>query len=162
MKTLALLTLAGCIIACDATPTSPIARLAVGGSRSAVVVVNDRTESEQANFNYCDGTAVVMQMTWHSVSSVTFDAAGGGHFKDHFNLQGQGSDAATGVSYVANDVGNIEENFKTGFEATYVEHYNLIAKGNAPNADLYTDFHFTVTPNGDVTSDHSNFRVKCQ
>lgn len=162
MKTLALLSIAACIIACDATPTSPHARPTARTTSNAAVVVNDKTESEMANFSYCDGSFIAMQMTYHEVFAMTFDAAGGGHFKQHYNLQGQGSDAATGVNYVANDVGNFEDNFKFGEEATYVEHYNLIAKGKAPNADLYTDFHITFTPNGDVTSYHDAFRVRCQ
>jgi hypothetical protein len=161
MKTLALLTVAGCIIACDSTPTAPHALPAARRSSDAVLL-NEKFQLEQANFNYCDGSLIAMEMNWQEVFAITFDAAGRGHFKEHINLQGQGSDAATGVNYVANDVGNEEDNFVPYYESTYVEHYNLIAKGNAPNADLYVTSHVTITPDGSVSSYHSDFRVRCQ
>jgi hypothetical protein len=160
MKMLALLAFAAGIVACDQTPTAP-ARLVATTPRAAVIV-NDHSEYVSGSFNYCDGSVVTVAFKFHEVIALTFDGAGGGHFKDHFNVQGQGSDAATGVDYVSNDVGNIEDNYKFGEELTYTEHYNLIAKGNAPNADLFTDFHITITPNGDVTSFHDAFRVRCQ
>jgi hypothetical protein len=157
---LAFLAIAAGIVACDQTPTSTIRP--VPTNLQAAVIVNDHSEAVSGSFNYCDGSVVIVAFKFHEVFALTFDGAGGGHFKQHFNEQGQGSDAATGVNYVSNDVGNLEDNYKFGETATYTEHYNLIAKGNAPNADLFTDFHITITPNGDVSSYHDAFRVRCQ
>jgi hypothetical protein len=148
------------IVACSESPVAPHAGPVPGSSNA--VVTNDHFEMVSFNFNYCTGGSVTFQMKWHELFSLTFDNAGGVHFKQHFNLQGQGTDPVTGVTYVSNDVGNFESNSKVGEEDTYTEHYNLIAKGKVPNAYLLIDFHITITPNGDVTSFHDNFRIVCQ
>jgi hypothetical protein len=146
------------VVACSESPVAPSA--APGISNAAVV--NEHFEMATFNFNYCTGGSVVFLMKWHEVFGLTFDHAGGVHFKQHFNLQGQGTDPVTGVSYVSNDVGHYETNLKLGEEDTYTEHYNLIAKGSAPNSYLLADFHLTITPDGAVTSFHDNFRIVCQ
>jgi len=163
MKYLAILGVAALAIACD-SPTSPNAMAtATPASRTAnAVFVNDKFETLTFAPNNCNGGALILTASWHYVIGTTLDGAGGYHSKFHVNIQGQGSDPVTGVDYVVTDVANSEFNGKVGFEDTYTESYNLIAKGQAPNATLLVDFHITVTPNGDVTSYHDNFRIKCQ
>ena len=159
MKTLALLAMAATVVACDATPTAPDSRLTPTGINAAVVV-NDRTEFVYVTVNNCDGTPVALELTLHNVFSLTPDAAGGFHVKFHQNAQGQGT-AATGVKYVLNDTYNDQFTVQAGEEETFTFHRNLISQGGAPNAILFETFHFTITPNGDVTSFHDNFRIEC-
>ena len=163
MKYLAILGVAAFAIACD-SPTSPSTAASVApASRVAnAVITNDKFESVTGAPNNCDGSFLVLTATWHTLFAITFDGAGGFHVKQHVNVQGQGSDAATGVDYVVTDVANSEFNGSFGFENTYTESYNLIAKGKAPNALIQIDYHITVTPNGDVSSYHDNFRIVCQ
>jgi hypothetical protein len=164
MKTLALLAVAAVVIACDAAqaPTAPHARPLAPVSSSAAVVVNDRFEANTFAPDNCNGGGIFLQADWHQLFALTFDGAGGVHVKQHINIQGQGSDPATGVRYAVNEALNDEFNAEVGQEETYTIHYNLIAKGNAPNAYLFEDFHITVNANGGVTSYHDHFRIECQ
>jgi hypothetical protein len=150
-------------IACE-SPTTPnsSALLAPATARANAVLFNDKFETLTFAPNNCDGTVVVLEAKWHELFAITLDAAGGFHLSQHINIQGQGTDAATHVDYVVSDVANFEYNGKVGFEETYTESYKLIAKGKAPNALIFVDFHITVTPNGDATSYHDNFRIVCQ
>jgi hypothetical protein len=154
--------MAALAIGCD-SPTSPNTITIAPASRTAnSVAVNEKYEKFTRAFNFCNDDLLTLDATWHYLFGVTLDGAGGFHLKEHYNIQGQGSDAATGVNYVMTDVANLEFNGTLGLENTYTESYNLIAKGNAPNALILIDFHITVTPNGYVTSYHDNSRLKCQ
>jgi hypothetical protein len=163
MKYLTILGFAALAIACE-SPTAPTtkASLAPATARANAVLVNDKYESLTFAPNNCDGTTVILEATWHELFGITLDAAGGFHLTEHTSVHGQGTDAATGIDYVIGDVGNLSYNGKVGFEETYTESYKLIAKGSAPNALVFVDFHITVTPNGDLTSYHDNFRIVCQ
>lgn len=163
MKYLAILGVAAFAIACD-SPTSPstAASIAPASRVANAVVSNDKYETLTFAPNNCTGGFLILTATWHTLTAVTFDGAGGFHLKQHVNIQGQGSDPSTGVDYVVTDVANSEFNGSFGFENTYTESYNLIAKGKAPNALIQIDDHITVTPNGDVSSYHTNFRIVCQ
>ena len=163
MKSLPLLAVAAGLLACDAShaPTAPNA-LSAPTAASSAVIVNERVERATVAPSNCGGTTIFLQAEWHTLFALTFDGAGGVHAKFHINVQGQGSDPATGVDYVANQTENDELNLKVGVEETFTLHYNLIAKGQAPNALLMEDFHITITPNGDVSSFHDHFRIVCQ
>jgi hypothetical protein len=161
MKTLALLGLAAMAIACD-SPTSPQARLRIPPTLSNAVVFNDHTESVAFLPDNCNGDEFEGTGTFHDLLALTFDGAGGVHVKFHENFHGKASDAIAGIDYVGADASNSEFNARVGLEATSTVHYNLIAKGKAPNVLLAGDFHITVTPNGDVSSFHDHFRIVCQ
>ena len=163
MKYLTILGIVALAIACE-SPTTPNSAvlIAPATARANAVIFNDKFESLTFAPNNCDGTVLVLQAKWHEVLGITLDAAGGFHVNQHVNVQGQGTDAATGVDYVVTDVANLEFNGKVGVEQTYTESYLLIAKGKAPNALVFVDFHITVTPNGDVTSYHDNLRIVCK
>jgi hypothetical protein len=163
MKRLALLGVAAVVIACDAAqaPTAPTARLFAPATPSAAVISNDHFEALTFAPNNCNGDVIMMQAKWHIISAATFDGAGGAHLKFHINVQGQGTEPVSGTIYVANETINDELNLSFGVEETSPVHYNLIAKGTAPNQVLEADFHITITPNGDVTSYHNNFRIMC-
>jgi len=161
MKTLALLGVAALAIACD-SPTSPRAPLKVPTTTSNAVVFNERIETPAVAFNDCNGQLLFLTATFHDLFALTFDGAGGVHVKSHEDAQGQGTNPVTGVNYVITQAINSEFNAALGFESTFTVHYNLLTKGNAPNEVLQIDFHITVTPNGDVSSLHDNFRLMCQ
>jgi hypothetical protein len=162
MKTLALLGVAALAIACD-SPTSPRAPLRAPTTLSNAVVSNDRVEVVTFAPNNCDASSfITVTATFHDLFATTSDGAGGFHVKFHENVNGQGSDAVTGVNYVAVQEINEELNVTAALEETETFRYNLIAKGNTPNALLAIDFHITITPNGDVSSFHDNFRIVCQ
>jgi hypothetical protein len=161
MKTLALLGVAAFAIACD-SPTSPRAPLKAPTTLSNAVLTNDRFETVAGAFDACNGGIITVTATFHDVFGVTSDGAGGFHLKFHENVQGQGSNSVTGVNYVAMEEINEEFNLAAGLEETVTDHFNLIAKGSTPNEVLQFDFHITVTPNGDVSSFHDNFRLMCQ
>jgi hypothetical protein len=161
MKYLAMLGAAALAIACD-SPTSPNTRhVAAPATAANTVLQNDKFESLTFAPNNCNGDVLTLTATWHILVGLTFDGAGGVHVKQHINVQGQGSDPA-GVEYVATETFNDEFNAKVGQEETFTLHYNLIAKGKAPNATVAEDFHITINANGDVTSFHDNVRIMCQ
>lgn len=161
MKTLALLGVAAIAIACD-SPTSPRAPLKVPTTTSAAVQFNDRFETVTSVFAFCNDGFITVTAKIHDLFAVTLDAAGGFHLVIHHNFQGVGSNPVTGVNYVATRSENFVVNTAAGFEQTFTVHYNLIAKGRAPNQVLQADFHITITPNGDISSFHNNFRLMCQ
>ena len=161
MKTLALLGAAAIAIACD-SPTSPRALLKTPTTLSNAIVYNDRVESVAFLPNNCNGDLITGTGTFHDLFALTGDGAGGVHVKFHDDFHGKGSDPVSGVDYIGADASNSEFNAQVGFESTSTLHYNLIAKGNAPNVTLAADFHITMTPNGDVTSFHDHFRLVCQ
>jgi hypothetical protein len=163
MKYLAILGVAAFAIACD-SPTSPNPKhvTVVLPTAANSVLLNAKFERVSFAPDLCNGGGLVLEATWHHLFGITLDATGGFHMKDHYNVQGQGSDPSTGVNYVISDAANAEFNGTVGFEYTSTEAYNVIAKGNAPNVTALVDYHITVTPNGDVTSYHDNFRLKCQ
>jgi len=163
MKNLAILGIAALAIACDSPTTPTTNALTIPVTTANAVIFNDKADLATFAPDNCGNSGgIFLTATWHQLLAVTFDAAGGFHLKRHINIQGQGSDPATGINYVVNEAVNDEFNGKVGFEETFVIHYNLIATGKAPNATVFEDFHITVNANGDVTSFHDNIRINCQ
>jgi hypothetical protein len=163
MKILAILGVAAFAIACD-SPTSPTttASIARATGTANAVVDNERTEAITVAPDNCNGDAILVDVVFHDTFRLTFDNGGGIHIGIHENVAGKSIFSASGIDYVVNQTINESINAKYGEEETITEHYNLIAKGSAPNARLLADFHITITPNGDVTSFHDNFRIECQ
>jgi hypothetical protein len=158
MKRHSLLAAAMLLAACDA-PMSPRGDVAAPSPR---VVRNDRFERMTVAINDCTGEAIAVDATFHIVSSVTFDAAGGYHVMFHRNLTGTAVNSATGVEYVVSQVDNNEYTVGPGAdEQTSVTHFNLISKGSAPNEVAQVTFHFTITPDGTLTAWHDNARFDC-
>ena len=160
MKILALLGVAALAIACD-SPTSPRAPLKAPTTLSNAVLANDRFESVVTVFDGCNGEIVTLDANFHFVFGVTSDGAGGFHVTEHENVQGQGS-SSTGVNYVLAFANDAELNLVAAEEETITETFALISKGNTPNQEFQVDEHITITPNGDVSSFHDNFRFTCQ
>lgn len=160
MKRLALLGVAALVIACE-SPTAPNHAVFAFAKPSAFVAQNDRYETSEPYISDCNGGIIALQLKWHFLTATTAHGAGG-FLKEHINVEGFGVDDLTGVNYVVSQALNIEGNLSAGEERTFTLHFALIAKGKAPNENVSWDMHTTITPNGDVSSSHDNFRIKCQ
>jgi hypothetical protein len=161
MRRLALIGAVALAVACEG-PTTPNTAILAPAKASAVVAQNDRFETTEPYVNDCNGGTINLQLQWHVVAAATEDGAGGFHLKQHINVQGFGVDDLTGMSYVVSETLNVEGNFSGGEERTFTLEFALIAKGKAPNENVSWDMHTTITPNGDVSSSHDHFRLKCQ
>jgi hypothetical protein len=118
-------------------------------------------------FNPCaaDGAGEDVHLTGdaNAVFHLTLDNAGGAHGKGNFNWQGvSGTGLTTGDKYQATRGSNQEINTKVGQELTFVEKIQLIGQGAGNNNQmLYLILHFTVNPDGTVTSNVANIRIEC-
>lgn len=159
MRRNAMLALAVLLAACEA-PTSPAATATV--APSAQVVQNDRFERQTVAINDCNGEIIAIDATFHLVTSVTFDQAGGYHVKIHRNVSGTGVNQATGVEYVVSEEDNDQYTVGAGAdEQTSIVHFNLVSKGSAPNEVAQVTFHITITPDGQLVTYHDGFRIDC-
>jgi hypothetical protein len=161
MRHAALLGIAILLGACE-NPTTPRTLTHAFGSPRAIILDNSRLEVFSGAINDCSGEFLALEVKFHHVFAFTADGSGGFHFKIHTNAQGQATNPVTGVNYVIMEEINRELNLVAGVEATSVLHFNMIAKGPAPNEVLQADFHLTVTPNGEVSSFHNHFVLQCQ
>jgi hypothetical protein len=155
MKSLTLLGAVAFFAACEA-PTAPTVPTS---GPNAAVLQNDRTETAAFAFNNCSGEVIAGTATFHDVFAITTTPSGTFHLKVHENASFEGSSGTT--EYVASQEINETENLAAGEEITEVIHFNLVSKGSAPNEVLQESFHITITPDGDVTSSHDNFFIKC-
>lgn len=160
MKTQILVAAAMLVAGCDA-PTSP--RTSAVAGPSAEMLRNDRFERETFAINDCNGEIIAIDATFHLVTSVTFDEAGGYHVKIHRNITGTAVNQATGVEYVVSEEDNNQYTVGNGAsEQTSIVHFNLVSKGSAPNEVAEGNFHLTITPDGDLATYHDSFRIDCQ
>ena len=159
MRRNAMLAIAVLLAACEA-PTSPVTSGAL--APSAEVIRNDRFETRSVAINDCNGEIIAIDATFHLVTSVTNDGAGGYHVKIHRNVSGTGVNQATGVEYVVSEEDNNQYTVGGGAdEQTSIVHFNLVSKGNAPNEVAEVTFHLTITPDGELATYHDGFRIDC-
>jgi hypothetical protein len=45
---------------------------------------------------------------------------------------------------------------------TFINRFDMIGQGQAPNFSVHETFHVTVNADGSVTSFHDNFSITCQ
>ena len=109
------------------------------------------------------GEDVALSGSFHTMSHVTLDGGGGVHVRVVHNPQGiTGTGLTTGTKYVG--VGASPQdgfNAKLGEEHTSVTNMRIIGQGPGNNLMIHTDFHFTVLPDGRVTSFHDHVRITC-
>ncbi len=159
MRHTAMLAIAVLLAACEA-PTSPATNDAF--TPSAAVIRNDQFQTQTVAINDCNGEIIAIEATFHLVTSVTNDGAGGYHVKIHRNLTGTGVNQATGVEYVVSEEDNDQYSVDAGAdEQTSIMHFNLVSKGNAPNEVAQLMFHYTITPDGNLATYEDNFRINC-
>lgn len=144
---------------CD-SPTAPRDPAAV--MPGAEVVRNVRFERQTFAISDCTGEMIAVDATFHVLVAVTYDAAGGYHVAIHRNIEGKGTNLATGAEYVVSQVENNDYSVDRGAdEQTSIVHFNLRGLGRAPDEVLQATFHFTITPDGDITSWHDGFMIRC-
>jgi hypothetical protein len=111
------------------------------------------------------GEVVALSGSLHALFHVSFDGAGGLHFDTHESLQGvSGVGLTSGVKYQGTGGTHFDANGTAGgtFVLTVVNTFRIIGQGPENNFMLHESFHFTVNPDGTVTSSHDNISVTCQ
>ena len=162
MRNLVLIASAVLLVACE-SPTTPAARtLKVVRAPRASVIQNDRSEIVSAAINDCNGDYVPGVFQLHYLLGVTYDAAGGFHVNVHTDIQGQVSNPVTGISYAVMQSQQSAFNVAAGIEETDILHFNMVAKGPAPNEELQAVLHITVTPTGELVVFTDHFTIHCQ
>src|SRR5437763_17188450 len=91
------------------------------------------------------------------------DSTGGSYFEPHVNYQDvSGVGAPSGSTYTATDSVNTTVNSdQLQSEQTFVQEFNLISHGSAPNFKLHVTFHVTINANGQTTTTVNNTRAVC-
>jgi hypothetical protein len=107
------------------------------------------------------GETVTLTGNLHIEFSLTFDNAGGGHIHILFNPQGiSGTGSVTGIKYQGTGMTEEEENFKTGFEFTFNNRFDIIGQAGT-SYHVHETAHITVNANGTLTVFFDNFSVTC-
>lgn len=112
--------------------------------------------------NPCNGENVVVSGYEHDTLNITYDSNGGFHGDMHANLQGVTGVGDQGNTYTVPGAYHDNLNGQVGQEETTTETFSFISNGSAPNFVLHEDIHFTVNPDGTVTSSHDNFTTECR
>jgi len=108
------------------------------------------------------GETVTLTGNLHIEAHIVFDNAGGGHLHILFNPQGiSGTGDVTGAKYQGTGMTQEDENFKTGFEFTFVNRFDIIGQGPGNNFSVHETAHITVNANGTLTVFFDNFSVTC-
>ena len=120
---------------------------------------------EMGGFNPCTGETYYLEGTVHLVTQVTQDANGNFHFTSHQVVEGQGV-GASGAKYVVHDSFNTTINFTLEAAQTFTQEFifKVIRQGSDTPEDDYTVkylIHFTVTANGELTSEVGRFEIEC-
>jgi hypothetical protein len=117
----------------------------------------------------CDGAAVHIQGTTHTVAHSTIDENGVLHTQFHQNFQGQGKSKGGG-QYVFHGTYNFNENVLTGvgdgYNGTIMATSKLIRQGSSDTTtddDRYVKYftHVTVNAQGEITANVVDFEEVC-
>jgi hypothetical protein len=109
------------------------------------------------------GENVTLTGDLHVEFQINFDNAGGGHIHILFNPQGiSGTGSVTGAKYQGTGMTQMGENFKTGFEFTFNNRFDIIGQGPGNNFSVHETAHITVNANGTLTVFFDNFSVTCK
>jgi hypothetical protein len=156
------------VAACDQATgpdESDVTGAAQVGAPSASVVVKTPIEETFTAFNDCAGELLEFHIREQLVVHETVDASGGIHF--HFVINDKGSTAvglSSGVTW--HQVGATRETDNIRGEApitvTFVNVFNLISNGSAPNLLIHELFHITINANGVVTALLERSRIECE
>jgi hypothetical protein len=120
-------------------------------------------------YSSCDGAAVHIQGTTHTVAHSTIAENGVLHTQFHQNTQWQGKSKG-GAQYVLHDTYNFNENNLTGvgdgYNGTIVATSKLIRQGSSDTTtddDLYVRYftHVTVNGQGELTAVVEKFEFVC-
>ena len=136
--------------------------LAIAPGAQAAVTVNTTFPFDTTLF--CNNDTVDVSGLVHEVSALTIN---GNHFSmvTHFNARGiTGTSETTGAKYQATGV--TTDNFGGSFvnfqyRETFVNRFDFIGQGSAPNSITHETFHITVNANGTITTTFDRLSVSC-
>jgi hypothetical protein len=116
-------------------------------------------------FYPCAGEYIELQGDYMALFHVTFDPTGGSHIIGQNISKGiKGVGLQSGALYVASD----SERRTTaifgapGFETTYVDTFQLIGQGQAPDLLVHVTTHLTYAPDQGFTAQVSNIDSECK
>jgi hypothetical protein len=167
MKRLALLAVAGLLVACDDAPTIPTdtpspSFAAVASTTSMSFPVDLVVFVDCADGG--SGESVALSGNLHSVVHTTVNPNG---FTSFWHNQPQGISGVgltTGDKYQGTGVtrNRFGGSFVNGqYSDTYVNNYRIFGQGPGNNFTLHETYHVTVNANGDVTADVENVTADC-
>jgi hypothetical protein len=128
----------------------------------AATVFNVTNPVSFSTGNPCNGELVTVSGSVHNTFRLTFDGSGGVHVGFHANFQDVIGVGSFGNKYQIPLAANEEINARVGLEETITLSEPLVSQGSTPNFITKEDIHFTVNPNGTVTSFRDNFRQVCR
>ena len=109
------------------------------------------------------GETVTLTGNLHVEFNFTFNNGGGGNIHLLFNPQGiSGTGDVTGAKYQGTGMTQEQESFRTGFEFTLVNRFDIIGQGPGNNFSVHETAHITVNANGTLTVFFDNFSVVCK
>jgi hypothetical protein len=131
----------------------------------AAVQVNTSFPFNAQIFIPCNGDIVDASGLVHGVSALTIN---GNHFSvvSHFNAAGiSGTSESTGAKY--RGTGVTTDNFGGSFvngqaRETFVNRFDFIGQGSAPNFTTHETLHITVNANGTITAFFDKFIGTCK
>lgn len=128
----------------------------------AEAVTTTRQEVTFAQATPCTGELITFTGEIHGIFRTTsLDESG--RFQEIFHIQFHGKGTGdSGTEYIFNDEITQDANGQVGMENTFVQSFNIIAKGSAPNLTLFMQGHMTVNANGSVTAFFDQFREICR
>jgi hypothetical protein len=116
-------------------------------------------------FYPCAGEYIELQGDYMALFHVTFDPTGGTHgFGQNISKGIQGVGLQSGALYVASDSDRRMTSIfgAPGFETTYVDTFQLIGQGQAPDLLVQVTTHLTYAPNQGFTAQVSNVTSECK
>jgi hypothetical protein len=139
--------------------------IAMTPGAQAAVQVNTSFPFDVSLFIPCNGDTVDASGPVHEVSALTVN---GNNFSvvSHFNAAGiTGTSRSTGAKYQGTGV--TTETFGGSFvngqnRDTFVNRFDFIGQGSAPNFTTHETFHITVNANGTITTTFDNLTVSCK
>lgn len=100
----------------------------------------------------------------HALYHFTVSNSGNFTFKGHFQPQGvSGTGYTTGGKYQGTGVTQDMTHFgRVGEVFSYVNNFRVIGQGPGNNFLVHQTFHFTINPNGSLTSFVDGFKAECK
>jgi hypothetical protein len=136
--------------------------LAIAPGAQAAVTVNTTIPFNDSLS--CNGDTVDVSGVVHQVSALTIN---GNNFSvvAHFNPQGiTGTSETTGAKYQATGVTKdtyggsfINEQYRE----TFINRFDFIGQGSAPNLTIHETFHITINANGTITTTFDKLTGSC-
>jgi hypothetical protein len=110
----------------------------------------------------CNGDAILMTGTLHTVSSFSINPNGFIHSTFNSTLNATGVGSISGAKYVISDTAHTEVNAKTIAQEQFMgTKMKMIAQGPYPNLTYRSTVHLVVDANGNVRVDTSSSQVSC-